>query len=107
MAAGVADGLLAFGVGPAGAVGDQLAVVADQQPADDVPDRVQLAICGLDQPGTDVVPEAQIAPGRLGVPCAGLCAALFVLGRRVAEFVVLEAGAGEVGLLPRGAVPSS
>ena len=31
VAAGVADGLLAFGVGPAGAVGDQLAVVADEQ----------------------------------------------------------------------------
>ena len=39
VAAGFADGLLAFGVGPAGAIGDQLAVVADQQPANDVPDR--------------------------------------------------------------------
>ena len=36
VAAGVADGPLAFGVGPAGAVGDQLAVVADEQPADDL-----------------------------------------------------------------------
>jgi hypothetical protein len=32
VAAGVADGLLAFGVSPAGAVGDQLAVVADPVP---------------------------------------------------------------------------
>ena len=37
VATGVADGLLAFGVGPAGVVGDQLAVVADQQVADDLP----------------------------------------------------------------------
>ena len=37
VAAGVADGLLALGVGPAGAVGDQLAVVADEQVADDLP----------------------------------------------------------------------
>ena len=37
VAAGVADGLLALGVGPAGAVGDQLAVVADEQAADDLP----------------------------------------------------------------------
>jgi hypothetical protein len=29
VAAGVADGPLAFGVGPAGAVGDHLAVIAD------------------------------------------------------------------------------
>ena len=36
VAAGVADGLLAFGVGPAGAVGDQLAVVADEEAADDL-----------------------------------------------------------------------
>ena len=38
VAAGVTDGLLAFGVGPAGAAGDQLAVVADEHPAGDVPD---------------------------------------------------------------------
>jgi hypothetical protein len=37
VAACVADGLLAFGVGPTGAVGDQLAVVADEQLADDLP----------------------------------------------------------------------
>ena len=36
VASGVADGPLALGVGPAGAVGDQLAVVADEQPADDL-----------------------------------------------------------------------
>ena len=41
VAAGVADGLLALGVGPAGAVGDQLAVVADEQVADDLPERVR------------------------------------------------------------------
>ena len=44
VAAGVADGPLALGVGPAGAVGDQLAVVADEQVADDLPERVELAV---------------------------------------------------------------
>jgi hypothetical protein len=33
-------GLLAFGVGPAGTVGDQLAVVVDEQVADDLPERM-------------------------------------------------------------------
>ena len=37
VAAGVADRLLALVVGPAGAVGDQVAVVADEQVADDLP----------------------------------------------------------------------
>ena len=80
MAAGVADGLLAFGVGPAGAVGDQLAVVADEQPADDVPDGAQLGVAGLDQCGADVVPEAEVAAGRIGVAGACLGAALLVFG---------------------------
>jgi hypothetical protein len=66
VAAGVADGLLAFLVGPAGAVGDQLAVVADQQPADDVPGGAELVVAWLDQRGADVVPEAEVAAGRLG-----------------------------------------
>jgi hypothetical protein len=44
VAAGVADGLLAFGVGPAGALGDQLPVVADEQPADDLPDGAKLGV---------------------------------------------------------------
>ncbi len=34
--AGIADGLLALGVGPAGAEGDQIAVVTDEQSADDL-----------------------------------------------------------------------
>ena len=102
MAAGVADGLLAFGVGPAGAVGDQLAVVADEQPADDVPDGAELGVAGLDQPGADVVPEPEVAAGRLGVAGPRLGAALLVLGGGVAQLVVVEAGAGEVRLLARG-----
>jgi hypothetical protein len=36
VAAGVADGLLALGVGPAGAVSDELAVMADKHVADDL-----------------------------------------------------------------------
>ena len=47
VAAGVADGLLAFAVGPAGAVGDQLAVVAGEQLADDRLERVQLVVGGV------------------------------------------------------------
>ena len=35
VAAGVADGLLAFAVAPAGAVGDQLSVVAGEEVADE------------------------------------------------------------------------
>jgi hypothetical protein len=34
VSAGVAGRLLAFGIGPAGTVGDRLAVVTDEQPAD-------------------------------------------------------------------------
>ena len=67
VAAGVADGLLALGVGPAGAVGDQLVVVADEQPADDVPDSAQLGFAGLDQSGADVVPEPDIAARGFGL----------------------------------------
>jgi hypothetical protein len=43
-----------------GPVGDQLAVVADQQVADDLPERVQLGVAGLDQPGADVVFEPRL-----------------------------------------------
>ena len=101
MAAGVADGLLAFGVGPAGAVGDQLAVVADEQAADDLRERAELGVGGVDQTGADVVPEPEVAAGRLGVPGPGLRPALLVLGGRVAELIVVDAGAGEVRLLAR------
>ena len=62
---------------------------------------LQLGVGGLDQPGADVVSEAEVAAGRLGVAGAGLCAALLVVGGGVAQLVVVEAGAGEVGLLPR------
>ena len=44
VSAGVADGLLAVGVGPAGAVGDHLAVVAGDQVAHDRLHRVQLRV---------------------------------------------------------------
>ena len=107
VATGVADGLLALGVGPAGAVGDQLAVVADEQPADDVSDRAELAFAGLDQPGADVVPEPEVAARGFGVPRPRLRPALLVLGGGVAELVVVDPRAGEVGLLARGAIASS
>ena len=101
VATGVADRLLAFGVGPAGAVGDQLAVVADEQVADELPQRVELAVAGVHQPGADVVAEPEIAAGRLGVSGPSVRPALLVLCRRVAELVVVDAGAGEVRLLAR------
>jgi hypothetical protein len=104
VAAGVADGLLAFGVGPAGAVGDQLAVVADEESADDLGKCAELGVRGVDQTGADVVPEPEIAAGRLGVPGPSLRPALLVLCRRVAELIVVDAGAGEVRLLA-GPVP--
>ena len=96
---GVADGLLAVGVGPAGAVGDQLAVGAEQQVADDLPERVQLGIAGLDQPGTEVVSEPEVGACRLGVAGPGLRAARRVLGGRVPQLVIVEARAGEARVL--------
>jgi hypothetical protein len=101
VAAGVADGLLALGVGPTGAVGDQLAVMAEEQVADDLPERLKLAVAGVHQPGADVVSETEVAARRLGVPGPRLCPALLVLGGCVSELVVVEAGAGEVSLLAR------
>jgi hypothetical protein len=57
MPRGIADGPLAFRVGPPGAVGGQLAAVADEQAADDPSKRLQLGFRGLKQPGPDVVSE--------------------------------------------------
>ena len=107
MAAGVADGLLAFGVGPAGAVGDQLAVLADEESADDLGECAELGVGGVDQTGADVVPEPEIAAGRLGVPSASLRPALLVLGRRVAEFVVVDAAPAKYASSRAGAVSLS
>jgi hypothetical protein len=84
MAAGVADGLLALGVGPAGAVGDQFAVVADEQPADDLSERAEVGVRRVDQAGADVVAEAEVAAGGVGVAGSRLCSALLVFGGRVA-----------------------
>ena len=101
VAAGVADGLLALAVGPAGAVGDQLAVVAGEQVADDRFERVQLAVGGVRQLGVDVVAQAEVAALTVGSPGPFGLAALAVLGGGVAQLVVLELGAGEVRLLAR------
>ncbi len=48
VAARVADGLLALGIGPPSAVGDQLAMLAYEQVANDLPKGAELA--GLHQP---------------------------------------------------------
>jgi hypothetical protein len=74
--------------------------VADEQPADDLPERAQLRSAWLDQSGADVVPESEVAPDGFGVAGAGLRAALFVLGAGISQVGVVEPGAGEVQLLP-------
>jgi hypothetical protein len=102
VAAGVADEPLARGIGPAGSVGDQLAVVADEQSADDLPERVELGVARVHQPGADVVPEPEVAAGRLGVPGPRPRSALGVLRGGVAELAVVEAGARDVRLLAGG-----
>ena len=101
MSSGVADRALAFGVGPAGAVGDQLAVVEREQVGDDLSEQVQVGVAGFDQSGSDVVREREVAARGLGSTGARLCPALLVLGGGVAELVVVEAGAGEVRLRAR------
>ena len=100
--AGVADRLLAVLVGPAGAVGDDVAVVVGEQVADDRFERVQLAGGGVHQPGAEVVAEPEVAVGRLGLAQA-LCLAVFaVFLSGGAEFVVVEGGAGEERVFPGG-----
>ena len=68
VASSVAHVALALVVGPAGAVGDELSVLADEQPAEDLAERVQLGFSGLDQAGAAIVPE--VTSGRLGVASA-------------------------------------
>ena len=105
VAAGVADGLLAFAVAPAGAVGDQLALVAGEQVADDRLERLQLRVGGVDQAGAQVVAEPEVRARRLDLAGArvGALRAVLLAGR--AQLGVVEAGAGEVALLARdGAV---
>jgi hypothetical protein len=75
--------------------------VAGEQVADDLLERVQLGVAGLDQSGADVVSEPEVAPRRLGLPGARLRAALLIFGGGVAELFVIEPGAGEVRLLAR------
>ena len=74
--AALADGPLAFGVGPAGAVGDHVAVVAGEQVADDRAQRVELGGGGVDQSGAQVVAEAEVGAHGLGARC---CCSLLVL----------------------------
>ena len=75
--------------------------MTDEQAADDVPDGAQLCVAGLDQSGADVVPEPEIAARGFGVARPRLGAALLVLGGGVAQLVIVDPGAGEVGLLSR------
>ena len=96
VAAGLADGALAFGVGPAGAVGDHVAVVAGEQVADDRAQRVELGGGGVDQPGAQVVAEAEVGAHGVGLALALLVAALALVGGGVAQVGRVEAGAGEV-----------
>ena len=104
VAAGVADWLLALLVGPAGAVGDHVAVVPGEEVADDRFERVQLAGGGVHEPGAEVVAEPEVAVGRLGLAQAQRVAAFAVFLSGGAEFVVVEAGAGEERLFAGGLV---
>jgi hypothetical protein len=73
---------LAVGVGPARAVGDDVAVVTGEQVADDRAQRVELAGGGIDQPGAQIVPEPEVGADRVGLALALFVAAwAFVLGR--------------------------
>jgi hypothetical protein len=99
VAAGVADLLLTLVVGPACAVGDHVAVVAGEQVADDRLERVQLAGGGVHQPGADVMAESEVGADRVGVAGAMPLLALAVVLGGLAQLVVVELGAGEVGLL--------
>jgi hypothetical protein len=99
VAAGVADWCWRSGSVQPAVVGDQLAVVADEQPADDVPDGAQLGFAGLDQAGADVVPKPEVASSRLSMAVASLDAALLVLGGGVPELVVFDSRTCEVRLL--------
>ena len=104
VAAGVADWLLAVLVGPAGAVGDDVAVVVGEEVADDRFERVELAGGGVDEPGAEVVPEPEVAVGRLGLAQALRVAAFAVFLSGGAEVVVVEGGAGEERLFAGGLV---
>ena len=104
VAAGVADWLLAVLVGPAGAVGDDVAVVVGEEVADDRFERVQLAGCGVHEPGAEVVAEPEVAVGRLGLAQALRVAAFAVFLSGGTQFVVVEGGAGEERLFAGGLV---
>ena len=100
-AAAVADGLLAFAVGPAGAVGEYVAELPGDQAADDLPHGIELLVAELRQPGANVVAEAEVAGRRFGAALARGGALFAVLGRGVAQVGVVQARAGEVALLAR------
>ena len=106
VAAGVADWLLAVLVGPAGAVGDHVAVVLGEEVADDRFERVELAGCGVEEPGAEVVAEPEVAVGCLGLAQALRVAAVAVFLSGGAEFVVVKAAAGEERLFGAGWSPS-
>ena len=104
VAAGVADWLLAVLVGPACAVGDDVAVVVGEEVADDRFECVELAGGGVDESGAEVVPESEVAVGRLGLAQALGVAAFAVFVSGGLEFVVVEGGAGEERFFAGGLV---
>ena len=96
--------MLAFGISPAGAVGDHVAVVAGDQVADDLSGRVELGGCGVCEAGADVVPEPEVRARRVGLARAPVLGALAVAGGGVVEVLVGQAGACEERVLPGGGV---
>jgi hypothetical protein len=93
-AARVADGLLALGVGPAGAVGDELRVLLAEQPADDLAQRAELVVGGIGQRRPDVVAEGEVAGGRFGVAGAFGGSPLAVLLGGVAQLPTFGSSTG-------------
>jgi hypothetical protein len=99
VSAGVSDGLLAVAVGPAGAVGDHLAVVAGNQVAHDRLECVQLRVARADEAGAQIVAEVDVGAEGVGVAGAPGSAGLAVLFGGGAQLVLVEPGAGEVRLV--------
>jgi hypothetical protein len=73
-----------------------------EEVADDRFERVQLAGCGVHEPGAQVVAEPQVAVGCLGLAQALRVAAFAVFPSGGTQFVVVEAGAGEERLFSGG-----
>jgi hypothetical protein len=101
-ASAVADGALAVEIGPARAVGEDVALVRGHQMAHDRLERLQLLAGRLEQAGAQIVAEPEVAAHGLGAAGTRVRAPVAVLGGGGREVGRLQAGAGEVALVARG-----